>query len=361
MIYQYIHTWNKGDAVGNEVWAIHAQMDKNNIENRIVKSYPEIPQADTVLFYDVEKNLLPEDLLIFHFAWITPEPIWKKLRNLPCRKIMIYHNITPAEFFEPYDKAMAKSALRARQQLKEGAEFFDAAWADSEYNAEELKAAGYKDVSVLPLVIAFDDYAKTPSRHVMDELSDGYTNILFVGRMVPNKCLEDVIAVFAEYKKQHNPKSRLIFVGNDSMTGYVNKLRHMCRELKIKDVLFKSHCPFADILAYYRSADAFVCMSEHEGFCVPLLEAMYFRVPLIAYEAGAVPLTMGDAGVCVRSKEPSATSSILHALLSDPDMISDMKAKQEERLKVFETPAIMKIFLELLSKQYPVKEGEAKA
>lgn len=348
MIYQYIQTWNKGDAVGNEVRAISRYLHKCGIENLVVKSQPVHAQAGTVLFDEFESMVKEDDLLLFHLAWITPDLIWRKLKAFPCKKIIIYHNITPGEFFAPYDKLASKTAVKARQQLQEGARIFDAAWADSRYNADELVELGYKNVSEMPLLIAFDDYKQEADQMLIDSLSDGYTNILFVGRMVPNKCLEDIISAFAEYKERYNERSRLILVGNDDMKLYVNKLHNFCRDNHLKDVVFRAHCPFADILAYYRSAKLFLCMSEHEGFCVPLLESMVFQVPVLAYSACAVPATLGDGGICFTDKDPAKVAALMHAVLSDDSLIAEIRAKQKEQLDHFDPEKILPQMLDSL-------------
>ncbi|MBR3058169.1 MAG: glycosyltransferase [Clostridiales bacterium] len=346
MIYQYVDTWKKGDAIGNEVRAISDYLKKNGIDNLVVKCNPKTYQEGAIHFDEFEKKVKKDDLLLFHFAWFVPENLWKKFKAFPCKKIMIYHNVTPAHFFEPYDSRESKTSINARQQLQSGAKFFDAAWGVSQYNADELVSLGYKNVSVVPLLISFSDYKQEPNRALIEQLKDGYTNILFVGRMVPNKKFEDIIAAFAEYKKL-NAKSRLILVGNDDMKPYVNKLHNFCRDQEIPDVHFRAHCPFADILAYYSSADLFLCMSEHEGFCVPVVEAMVFDVPVMAYDACAVPDTMGDGGICFTDKDPAKVASIMHALLSDPKMIEEMRENQK---KVIERFGSEKILSEMITK-----------
>ncbi|MBR2751542.1 MAG: glycosyltransferase family 4 protein [Clostridiales bacterium] len=350
MIYQYVHSLKKGDAIGNEVVAIREYLLNCRIDNLIVKFAPDYPQKGTIFVDEFEKKVAPGDLLIVHYAWVLPDVIWKKMKAFPCKKIMIYHNITPGEFFAPYDKKTAKASAAARVQLSEGARIFDAAWGVSQYNADELSALGYKNVDVLPLLISFPDYQKEPNRVLMERLNDGYTNIFFVGRMVPNKCFEDIIFAFAEYKKQYDPNSRLILVGNDDLKPYVYKLQNFCRDQNIKDVLFRAHCPFSDILAYYRSADLFLCMSEHEGFCVPLLEAMVFEVPVMAYSACAVPDTLGDGGICFTDKEPSKVASIMHALLTDEQLKTAMLENQKKQLQRFDPQIILKEMLEKIRK-----------
>lgn len=351
MIYQYVHSLKKGDAIGNEVVAIREYLLNEKMDNLIVKFAPDYPQKGTIFVDEFEKNVKADDLLIVHYAWVLPDLIWKKMKAFPCKKIMIYHNITPGEFFTNYDKKTAKAAIAARQQLAEGARVFEAAWGVSRYNCEELTSLGYKNVAVVPLLISFPDYQKEPNRVLMDRLNDGYTNILFVGRMVPNKCFEDIIFAFSEYKKQYNPQSRLILVGNDDLKTYVYKLKNFCRDQEIKDVLFRAHCPFSDILAYYRSAHLFLCMSEHEGFCVPLIESMIFEVPVMAYSACAVPDTLGDGGICFTDKDPSKVAGVMNALFTNDSLKTAMIENQKKQLQRFDHKVILTELLEKI-RQY---------
>ena len=346
MIYQYVPILLRGDAVGNEVTAISDHLTNSGVENMIVTDQITKGKNNSITYEAFTKKATKKDVLFFHMA--SSCAVWKSLRDLPCKKIMIYHNITPAEFFLPYAKDAVKTSKQARAQLAEGASFFDAGWADSQYNADELTELGYKNVSVMPLLIAFEDYKKEPNQKIIDAMNDGFTNILFVGRMVPNKRFEDLVAVFAEYKKL-NPESRLILVGSDYMKPYVNKLHNFAKDLMVKDVLFQSHAPFPDILAYYRSAHCFLCMSEHEGFCVPLLEAMTFRVPIVAYGRCAVPKTLGDGGVCVDDNDPAKVAAVMHAMLNDPELLAQMRENQAKHLENFNTDKILADFLDRMN------------
>ena len=169
--------------------------------------------------------------------------------------------------------------IKAAKRLAKTADY---AIAVSEYNKQDLIRLGFTcDIEVLPILIPFEDYEKKPNAGVLRRYDDDYVNILFTGRIVPNKKQEDVIETFYYYKKYINPKSRLILAGSYVDVGkYHEKLELFARKLGLADVIFTGQIRFDEILAYYRLADVFLCMSEHEGFCVPLVEAMYFDVPM---------------------------------------------------------------------------------
>ena len=115
------------------------------------------------------------------------------------------------------------------------------------------------------------------------------------------------------YKRQ-----RLFFVGKYAgMEAYYEQLKRYVEALDLKDVYFTGHIKFDEILAYYRTADVFVCMSEHEGFCVPLVEAMYFGVPIVAYDSSAIADTLGNGGILTEDKDPKLVAEIINRLVQD--------------------------------------------
>jgi glycosyltransferase involved in cell wall biosynthesis len=185
----------------------------------------------------------------------------------------------------------------------------------------------------------------------MERMNDGRHNILFVGRISPNKKQEDVIRAFCCYRKEYDPESRLILIGSaGSMENYLEALKDYVRQLGLEEsVVFPGHIRFAEILAYYRTADVFLCMSEHEGFCVPLVEAMYFGVPIAAYAAAAVPDTLGNGGLLLDSKEPAYAAAAMDRIIRDEGLRALIRKGQEAVLARFsraETEKQMKECLE---------------
>ena len=214
--------------------------------------------------------------------------------------------------------------------------------ADSKYNAEELMELGYKKIEVLPILISFDDYEKEPKKEIIEKYKDGKKNILFVGRVAPNKMHEDIIKSFYYYKKYINRNSRLILAGNSKgFEKYFELLKKLVDRLELtEDVIFTGHTKFNEILAYYRIADLFLCMSEHEGFCVPLVESMYFKVPILAYNSSAIKGTLNNSGVIVNKKDYFLISELMNLIIENEDINKQIIEKQNQRLKDFETEKI---------------------
>ena len=223
---------------------------------------------------------------------------------------------------------------------------FDMVFADSSFNKADLVDMGYKtDMKVLPILIPFSDYDKTPSSATIEKYSnDGYTNILFVGRIAPNKCQQDVIAAFDAYQKNYNQKSRLFIVGSPSPQSYQNMLMAYVKRLGTKNVIFTGHTKFDEILAYYKLSDLFLCQSEHEGFCVPLVEAMYFHKPIVAYDSSAIGETLGGGGFLMKNKNPLETAGVINRILNDENLRKKIVKNQDERLQDFKFEKIRDLF-----------------
>ena len=343
-----------GDAVSNDALAIKRILQEEhyetvlyslNMDHRFPEgtAYPsdEMPVPD------------PEDLLLYHGAIGTE--LNEKLASYPCRKVMIYHNITPPDFFKPYSRLATRLSEAGYAEMKALSAVFDRCIADSDYNRQQLKIMGYDcEIDVCPIVIPFSDYDQEPDADYLRQYKDDkIKNWLFVGRIAPNKAQEDIIRAFRVYLKEYNPDARLFLVGSVSqdLKNYEDRLKEYARELGIADrVVFTGHISFRAILACYRMADAFVCMSEHEGFCVPVLEASHFGVPIVAYRSSAVPDTMGRGGLLLDSKDPYLTAAAVNRVLTDEALRTEIRNAQQERLANLSYEAVKKQFLDCLSR-----------
>ncbi len=336
-IIQVIPTVSFGDAVSNDARAICRVISEMGYKTGIYAENIDSRIRDPFL-HRITK--LPEikrdDIVIFNHS--TGTDLCYKLPELGGRKMMIYHNITPPKFFDMYSlrsKELTEYGYRGTEFLSDKIEYVMPV---SEYNASDLRNMGYNcPMYIRPILIPFEDYEKEPDKGIIEKYSgDGYTNIVFVGRIAPNKKHEDLIKTFAYYKKHINPKSRLILVGSDSgMERYSGYLKSYAEALMVGDVIFTGHISFKAILAYYNIADVFLCMSEHEGFCVPLAEAMFFKVPIIAYDSSAIADTLGGSGILIKDKDPVFVSMMIDKLVKDPALREYVVAKQSERLKDF--------------------------
>jgi len=213
----------------------------------------------------------------------------------------------------------------------------DLALGDSEFNRQDLEALGFPRTDVLPVVPDFSHLDEEPQRFVADQFDDDWTNVLFVGRVIANKKIEDLIRNFHAYHTLYNPRSRLLIVGVFSLfERYLAGLNHLVEELGARDVHFVGHVSNAELVAYYEVADLFLCASEHEGFCVPLVEAFYKQVPVLAYAATAVPATMDGAGVLYEDQDPVYVAGLMDSILSDTplqDRIVDDQLEAVRRLR----------------------------
>ena len=350
-IIQLLPNFAYGDAIGNDTRAIDAVLKKmgiptkiyaENINRRIPKGYAE--QINNLPH--LEKN----DIIIYHGS--TGSELNKKLQTFSCRKMMIYHNITPPDFFAPYNKEISDNLSRGEKEIGDLRDHIDYCIADSEFNKSDLLRMGFScPIDVCPILIPFHDYEQEPDPEIIKQYcSDELTNILFVGRIVPNKKQEYLILSFYVYHKYFNPKSRLILCGSyTGMENYHLRLVDYAAQLGLTDdIIFTGHIKFCEILAWYRIADVFLCMSEHEGFCVPLLEAMYFKLPIIAYKSTAIPYTLGDAGILLDDKSPVTAAEKINAVIYDKDYRNVIIQKQNERLMDFSYENVSNRFQTLL-------------
>ena len=349
-IYQIVPSLSYGDAIGNEAIAISEVIQDMGYQTKIYASYID-PRISEGVDYIEQIKVKEDDVVIYHKAIGTY--VTDIFAELNCHKIMLYHNITPAEFMKEYNRKTTKLLVQGRVQLEAIKDKVEYCLSTSDYNKKELIEYGYREekIDVLPLVIKFEDYEKVPNQEIIDQYKDGNTNILFVGRLSPNKKQEDVIKAFYYYKTQIDPKARLFLVGSYGGTEkYYAKLRGFVADLKLKDVYFTGHIPFQDILAYYKIADVFLCMSEHEGFCVPLVESMYFNVPIIAYDSTAISGTLNGSGILVKEKDYSQIADEIHRLVKDCTLRKEILDKQRQVLEGYSEAKTKALFKEYIMK-----------
>lgn len=344
-IFQLIPTIAYGDAVGNDTVALKKVLKKMGYSSTIYAESVVAP-LDNKTAYKIDKmpTVNKNDIIIYHLS--TGSELNYKVAEYDCRKIVVYHNITPPKFFEQNDEFIKGINEWGLEGVKFLSDKVDYCLADSEFNKQDLKDLNYKcDIDVLPIVMPFEDYKKKPDKDVVKKYSDGYTNIIFTGRIAPNKKQEDIIAAFYYYKKYCNAKARLILAGSYKDTDlYYLRLKKYIDEIGVEDVIFTGHIKFEEILAFYKIADAFVCMSEHEGFCVPLVEAMLFEVPIIAYNTTAIPGTLSGSGFLIDDKDPVFVAKCIEKVISDKELTSSLIKKQNERLEDFKYEHIAEQF-----------------
>jgi L-malate glycosyltransferase len=277
------------------------------------------------------------DLTIFHYA--LPSVMTEAFARLPHGRVLQYHNVTPARFFAPYDAGIFRLAALGREELSTLVGRTDAALGDSEYNRRELDALGFANTGVFPIAADVDRIRRAPRRPALEHvLSDGLLNFLFVGRIAPNKRIEDHIRLAEHYKRYVDTEYRFIFVGKtDSVPRYYDTVRALLTEYQMPAdrFVFTGAVPEEDLATYYRTARVYISLSEHEGFCVPLLEAMAADVPVLAYASTAVPDTLGGAGVQFAPKDLEYAAELLGELAFDDELRRRVIRGQRRRLEDF--------------------------
>ncbi len=274
----------------------------------------------------------PEDVTLYHYGLAAPTtPHFLRARG---KKILVYHNITPAEYFDGFDDTVAAQLRDARVELCEVAGHADAVWAASRFNASELEGMGISPVHVFELPFSTNLLDTPPDEELLRRRQAPMTTILFVGRIAPNKRVEDLIQAFAWYHKTINPLSRLFVVGsNRSCPRYYTLLRMMAGDLDIPNICLEGFASQAGLSVYYQLSDLYVCTSEHEGYCLPLLEAMYKGLPVISRIAGGTPEAMDGAGVLYDDLNHRELAELFHNLLSDGGLRERVLVGQRERVQ----------------------------
>lgn len=329
---QVLATLAYGDAIGHEVLGIRDVLRGAGYESRIyVQTADAKFEDETEDYRDLIADSHPDNILIHHFS--IGSRASRIAFALPERMILVYHNITPPAYFIGVNRTLVQLCYSGRRELAAYARRCALALGDSEFNRRELEAMGFPHTDVLPVVPSFSHLEVIPNRLIAGEFDDDWTNILFVGRIIPNKRIEDLIRFFHVYRLRYNATSRLILVGSHSgFSDYVASLHALRASLGTPDVHLLGHVSNEELTAFYDVADLFLSASEHEGFCVPLLEAFYKQIPVVAYAATAVPDTMDGGGVLYAHKAPQYVASVIDAIVSDPALQEELIRSQDVAL-----------------------------
>jgi L-malate glycosyltransferase len=331
-VHQVLATLGYGDAIGHEVMGIQRVLRDAGYESEIFVETADRRLEDLTTDYrEMVGAIAPEDVLIHHFS--IGSRASRTAYALPGRMALVYHNITPPEYFLGIHKDLVKLCFRGRRELTAYIPRCELALGDSEYNREELEHLGFPRTGVLPVVPDFAHLDLPPNTMTAERFDDGWTNVMFVGRVIPNKKFEDVIRAFHVYRTRHNPRSRLLLIGSyGGFEKYLAMLHALVARLGTPDVHFLGHVSNEELTALYDVADLFLCASEHEGFCVPLIESFYKQVPVLAYAATAVPATMDGGGILYETKDPFEVARVMAAVLDDPEIEDRVIATQDAAL-----------------------------
>lgn len=352
-VHQFSPALLAGDAVGAHMLQVRRAMRDVGLESeifvenldpqmegeaRLFSAFPKRP-TDSILVYQLAIGSVVAD-----FVHARPEPL-----------VVNYHNATPARYFRDWDVKVANALTWARAQLRFLAERSALGIGVSAFNRAEMVEQGYDPTAVVPILFDPSALADPADPITLERLQRakraGGADLLFVGRLAPNKAQHDLVKALAAYRAVYDPDARLHLVGRPASETYADGLARFVADAGLEESveLAKYGVSHPALIAHYRTADVLVSASEHEGFCVPMLEAMQHRVPIVAFAAGAVPDTVGRAGLLLDDKSPLAMAAAIHRVLSDVPLREQLLAAGTARLDDFSLERSRTALLEALA------------
>ena len=351
-ILQILPSFAEHDAVSNQVVSMNKVLEANGYKTKIYSNH--FPKKYKGVIG--EPKFLKErkfDLAIYHHS--IGDPVVDIVKHLSIPVLLYYHNITPPDYYAVYNQRIYELLNQGLKQLDDLTGHVEVAIAASEFNSQQLSEFGFDNTKVLPIFFEPKRLNKITADHKTASFLDNnnVTNILFVGRFSPNKVHKDMIKAFYLYRKYYNSMARLNLVGSYvEMNSYLAEITELIEALELESSV---HVPGLvtdeEWKAYYENSDVFLSLSEHEGFFVPALEANYFELPIIAYDAGAVASTAGGSAVLLDNKEPAIVAETIHKMVSDQKLRSDLIEKGRNNYVRFDADHLGPKLLEIV-KQY---------
>lgn len=328
-IHQFVPMLHVGDAVGRHAVAVRSVLRGRDYESEI---YVELEDPETAgdtrpaAAYPAQAS--PGDLLVYQFATASGLADLLAARSEPL--VVNYHNVTPPSLFAPWDDGLARHQVRAQTELARLARRAILGVAVSELNRADLVAQGFAATAVVPPVVELA--ACRPAGDPRPPRQAG-ARWLAVGRLAPNKAVEDTVAALLAYRCRYDPEAELEVVGKPALSAYATALRQYAAELGLAGaVRFVGGVDDRALAAAYADADVLVVSSEHEGFCLPVVEAMAHGLPVVAYRQGALGEVVGGAGALLDRKDPLTVAEAVHRVQSDPKWRAELLAAGHERL-----------------------------
>lgn len=323
-IHQFVHTLSYGDAISSEVLALKRCFNELGIESEIysINTHPRYKGVchDYRDFIQQCGNDF-NGSVILHYSLGSPlNDLYLSLEK--ARRSLIYHNLTPPHWFEGINPIIVSDIERGMEELPKLCSYTDLLIADSTFNASELKALGF-DAQVLELTIDPTRWDMPANQGIASLVkSEPGIHLLHIGRFAPNKKIEDIIKVFYFLHHHIDKRSRLWLAGIDIDTElYSFAVKRLVQELHLSHVVnFVGCLDDSEIRALYENCSAYICMSEHEGFCLPVVEAMHFGLPVVAYSSSALPDTIGSGGILLKEKRFPEIAELISKISSDPQL-----------------------------------------
>lgn len=350
-IHQLLVSASPGDAITNAALELRALLRRVGPSEIFARYYDPSLAGDVLPLTRYAKGRTPhpeDNVLLFHASIGEPE-LFSFMCERPERLVLMYHNISPPEPFQPYDPAFAGLLEAGRRELAQLRDRVTMALADSPFNARELERAGYRDVRVSPLIVdvahlreVVPDQATT---HHLETQVEGPV-LLFVGQLLPHKRPDLLVKAYHTLVTYLLPEAHLVVVGAGRLPRYRQALQIFVHELNLARAWLAGPVTLAQLVAFYRRADAFVTASEHEGFCVPLLEAMAFDVPVVARAHAAIPETLSGAGLVLPADEdPLLMAEAMAAVLQEGDLRESLVRRGRSRLGDFDPERAREVVL----------------
>ncbi len=337
-VHQFIPNFAPRTAVGNHTLQVQAVLREMGVRSDIFVAEAAPALAGSSRPY---RDYAGDGPAVFVYQASTGSAMAEYLAQRPEPKVVNYHNLTPVSLFGAWEPQVGAELSLGRQQLADLAPATTLGIAVSAYNRGELDALGYRSTTVVPLLIdlaGFDDKGvdEDALTRLHDQAGPG-SCWLFVGRIAPNKAQHDLLKALAVYRRVYDPAARLRLVGGSSSHAYLTALQRYRSALQLDDAVdIVGEVSDGELAAHYQAADVFVCASDHEGFCIPLLEAMHHGLPIVAYASSAVPETLGSAGVVLASKAPTTMAAAVHRVASDAALRHRLVAAGRRRLADFD-------------------------
>lgn len=356
---QYLPGFAPHDAIGNHTLQARRVLREAGYDSDIWAEHILAPLGGEARPYLEDEHRPGEGrILLYHSSTSSAMADWLQERAQKETLLGHYHNITPGRFFAPWEPHIAAAMEQARHELAMLAPHTVMSFADSGFNEAELRGVGYSHTVVCPILVDLEEYHLPPDARALDILQSRREHSgaqwLFVGRVAPNKCQHDIVAAFAVYRRVFDPEARLTLVGGATSPNYLLAVERLVQELALDgSVEVLSGLRPGELLAHWAVADVFVCLSEHEGFCVPVLEAMELGVPVVAYAVAAVPETLGDAGILLEDKDPLDVALAVDQVCRPGPVRDQLVVAGHRRAADFSLPQTSKRFLAGLEQFLP--------
>ncbi|MGH9078642.1 MAG: glycosyltransferase [Acidimicrobiales bacterium] len=363
-IHQFVPALLPRDATGDHTFALRDTLRAAGwVSDIYVESAHDDLWPEAVYFERYPERARPDDVLLYQLS--TASPVADFLIERDQTLVLDYHNITPSSFYEGWEDHTADKVALARIQAAALAPRAALGVADSAFNAADLRRLGCPVTAVVPILVKIDDRPPVVDELELSRLRSTHrqaTVLLFVGRLSPNKAQHHLVEALWLYRRFYDPDARLHLVGPSMTESYADAVFSLADELGLRGAVRHAEgLSDGQLAAWYADADVFVCLSEHEGFCIPLLEAMRSGLPIVAYGAGAVPETLGDAGIVIESSRPSVVAATVDRVRRDAGLADHLIAAGHDRLYDFRPAATRARFVDVLRPLVDAGAGEARA